>query len=114
MVLSQRETTDLISGQPIPTVEYLQSEIETWGVVYRKLKELYPTHACRQFNHIFPLLEENCGYSPDNIPQLNDVSRFLKGKKSPWKTEKECLTIEKSARGGPFDLFRDFFQRVTS
>ena len=39
---------------------------------------MYPTHACREFNHIFPLLEANCGYGPDNIPQLEDVSRFLK------------------------------------
>merc|ERR1712141_243459 len=28
--------------------------------------------------HVFPLLEENCGYSPDEIPQLQVVSDFLR------------------------------------
>eukprot|EP01095_Lingulamoeba_sp_RSL-Kostka_P015331 TRINITY_DN700_c1_g1_i2.p1 TRINITY_DN700_c1_g1~~TRINITY_DN700_c1_g1_i2.p1 ORF type:complete len:329 (-),score=118.35 TRINITY_DN700_c1_g1_i2:720-1706(-) len=65
-------------GQQIPRIEYTEQEIQTWGTVYRKLKELYPTHACKQFNHIFPLLEQNCGYGEDSIPQLQDVSDFLK------------------------------------
>ncbi|CAG0895828.1 unnamed protein product [Cyprideis torosa] len=65
-------------GQSIPTVEYTPEEIATWGQVYRSLTSLYPTHACREFNYIFPLLQENCGYREDNIPQLQDVSNFLK------------------------------------
>jgi len=65
-------------GTPIPTVEYTDIEKKTWGTVYNKLKSLYKTHACYEHNHVFPLLEENCGYSPDNIPQLQTVSDFLK------------------------------------
>eukprot|EP00817_Percolomonadidae_sp_ATCC50343_P004871 CAMPEP_0117430206 /NCGR_PEP_ID=MMETSP0758-20121206/9736_1 /TAXON_ID=63605 /ORGANISM="Percolomonas cosmopolitus, Strain AE-1 (ATCC 50343)" /LENGTH=374 /DNA_ID=CAMNT_0005217975 /DNA_START=150 /DNA_END=1271 /DNA_ORIENTATION=+ len=64
-------------GEPIPRVEYTEDEVKTWGKVYEKLTELFPTHGCREVNHIFPLLEENCGYSPTNIPQLEDVSQFL-------------------------------------
>lgn len=46
--------------------------------MFRELTKLYPTHACREQNHVFPLLIENCGYREDNIPQLQDVSNFLK------------------------------------
>ncbi|XP_071833426.1 phenylalanine-4-hydroxylase-like isoform X1 [Apostichopus japonicus] len=65
-------------GQTIPRVKYTEAEIKTWGTIFDKLTELYPTHACREFNHIFPLLIENCGYRKDNIPQLEDISNFMK------------------------------------
>ena len=45
--------------------------------MYRKLKELFPTHACKEFNKVFPMLEQHCGYSENNIPQIRDISAFL-------------------------------------
>jgi len=65
-------------GTPIPTVNYTQVEKDTWATVYNNLTKLYKTNACYEHNHVFPLLEENCGYGPDNIPQLQSVSEFLK------------------------------------
>merc|ERR1719430_1628565 len=56
----------------------MSQEREVWRIVYTKLKKLYKTHACYEHNHVFPLLEENCGYSPEDIPQLQTVSDFLK------------------------------------
>ncbi|KAI9594619.1 Biopterin-dependent aromatic amino acid hydroxylase-domain-containing protein [Syncephalis fuscata] len=65
-------------GQPLPHVEYTATETATWGVVFRKLTELFPNYACHEHQYVFPLLMRNCGYKEDNIPQLEDTSRFLK------------------------------------
>ena len=90
---------NLLSSTQLPHVVYTPEEIETWGIIFKNLTQLYPTHgailtliylfslfdfwlnfltACYQHNHVFPLLIENCAYRADNIPQLEDVSNFLK------------------------------------
>lgn len=68
------------SGDPIPRIEFTEEEVKTWGVVYRELNKLYPTHACREYLKNLPLLSKYCECREDNIPQLEDVSRFLKGR----------------------------------
>ncbi|XP_020514816.1 tryptophan 5-hydroxylase 1a isoform X2 [Labrus bergylta] len=65
-------------GDPIPQIEFTEEEVKTWGVVYRELNKLYPTHACREYLKNLPLLSKYCEFREDNIPQLEDVSRFLR------------------------------------
>jgi phenylalanine-4-hydroxylase len=65
-------------GNPIPRIDYTKDEIATWAVVYKRLTSLFPKYACREHNYVFPLLIQNCGYSENNIPQLEDISNFLK------------------------------------
>ncbi|XP_070191313.1 tryptophan 5-hydroxylase 1-like [Littorina saxatilis] len=71
---------DYREGEPIPRIDYVQTEIDTWSHVYRQLKNLHPTHACSDYQQNFEMLERECGYSENNIPQLQDVSTFLKRK----------------------------------
>ncbi|XP_043915710.1 tryptophan 5-hydroxylase 1 [Protopterus annectens] len=65
-------------GDPIPRIEFTEEEIKTWGTVFRELNKLYPTHACREYIQHLPLLMKHSGFREDNIPQLEDVSNFLK------------------------------------
>ncbi|CAF0817285.1 unnamed protein product [Adineta ricciae] len=48
------------------------------GAVFRNLNKIYPTHACSEYLANWPLLREKCGFREDNIPQLEDISRFLR------------------------------------
>ena len=66
-------------GDRLPTVAYTQKEKDTWTAVWDKLTALYPTHACKQYNYVFPLLVENAGFRRTEVPQLQNVSDFLEG-----------------------------------
>ena len=66
------------TGQAVPEIEYTDEENETWGKVFRGLTAMYPTHACREHQYVLPLLVQNCGYNDQKIPQIEQISRFLK------------------------------------
>ncbi|XP_076057132.1 tyrosine hydroxylase ple [Oratosquilla oratoria] len=65
-------------GDKIPRIKYRQEEVGTWGAVFTELDRLVPTHACRQYRQVWELLKKDCGYAPDCIPQLEDVSSFMR------------------------------------
>uniref|UniRef100_A0A6Q2ZA60 Biopterin-dependent aromatic amino acid hydroxylase family profile domain-containing protein n=1 Tax=Esox lucius TaxID=8010 RepID=A0A6Q2ZA60_ESOLU len=67
-------------GEQLPRVEYTQEEVATWRQVYQNLRSIYPDRACKQFLDGLEQLERECGYGEDSIPQLRDVSAFLKEK----------------------------------
>jgi phenylalanine-4-hydroxylase len=67
-------------GEPIPRVEYTPREIATWGEVYRRLHELRERFACAEYRRVFEVMAEECGYAADNVPQVADVSGFLRSR----------------------------------
>ncbi|KAH8327436.1 hypothetical protein KR074_011858 [Drosophila pseudoananassae] len=67
-------------GNPIPRVQYTPEEVKTWGTVFLELHRLYVMHAVPEYMENWPELEKYCGYREDNVPQLQDVSVYLKRK----------------------------------
>lgn len=60
---------------------FMPSDILTSrGIVFRELHRLYTLHAVPEYMENWPQLVKYCGYREDNLPQLQDVSTFLKRK----------------------------------
>lgn len=64
-------------GMKIPPMDYTAEETATWTAVWDKLVHLFPTHACKQYNHVLPLFAENASFTRNSLPQLQDVSDYL-------------------------------------
>ena len=69
-----------VHGAPIPRVDYTEQEVQTWGVVYRKLAQLHAQYGCAAYLEVFAHMARACGYAADNIPQAGDVSAFLEAR----------------------------------
>jgi phenylalanine-4-hydroxylase len=64
-------------GRRIPRIDYTEEETTTWGAVYSRLSECTEKWGCKEQLRVMPQLEKECGYAPNNIPQLQDISEFL-------------------------------------
>lgn len=65
-------------GDIIPLIEYTQTENKTWGAVFKVVKDLVPLHACKEYITVFKKLEEEKIFTPDRIPQLQEMNDFLR------------------------------------
>mmetsp|Transcript_20423 Transcript_20423/g.42803 ORF Transcript_20423/g.42803 Transcript_20423/m.42803 type:complete len:467 (+) Transcript_20423:14-1414(+) len=67
-------------NEPIPYIDYTQTEVDTWGIVWDRMESLLDTHACSEYKKSFAAMKEHCGYGRDNIPQAQDITNYLQGK----------------------------------
>ncbi|XP_044731766.1 tyrosine 3-monooxygenase isoform X2 [Chrysoperla carnea] len=65
-------------GDTIPTINYTESEIKTWGSVFNTVLDLMPKHACMEYRKVFAKLQEEGIFSPNKIPQLEEMSAFMR------------------------------------
>lgn len=65
-------------GDPIPSIPYTETENNTWNRVFNTLIDLVPKHACMEYQRVFKKLQDEKIFEPARIPQLQEVSDFLK------------------------------------
>ncbi|XP_065359565.1 tyrosine 3-monooxygenase isoform X2 [Calliphora vicina] len=65
-------------GDPIPYISYTDVENKTWRSVFRTVKELSPKHACVEYRAAFKKLEDENIFVEDHLPQLQEMSDFLR------------------------------------
>nr|CAD7593121.1 unnamed protein product [Timema genevievae] len=65
-------------GDPIPHIDYKESEISTWTAVFNTVVDLCPKHACIEYQRVFALLRKEGIFTADRIPQLEEMSAFMK------------------------------------
>nr|UZP65156.1 pale [Lygus hesperus] len=65
-------------GDPIPWIEYTNDEVSTWGAVFNTVMDLMPKHFCKEYQEAFSKLQAEGIFRADKIPQLEEMSAFLK------------------------------------
>lgn len=65
-------------GDPIPFIPYTEVENKTWRSVFRTVVDLMPKHACAEYRGVFKKLQDEKIFVEDRIPQLEEMSSFLR------------------------------------
>lgn len=66
------------SGDAIPLIDYTEVENQTWQAVFRTVLDLMPKHACAEYRTVFAKLQNEGIFREDRIPQLEEMSSFLR------------------------------------
>lgn len=95
-----------VADKTIPIIEYTDQERATWNFCYSKLEKLFKTNACEEFNWTIDQFKKHVGLKADRIPQLNDISEFLKSK-TGWRLKPVggLLTQREFLNGLAFRVF---------
>lgn len=62
----------------MPRVKYTDEENSLWGFMWDKLTPLQKKYACKEHIESLENFQKNIGLSRNEIPQLADISRYLK------------------------------------
>ncbi|XP_050546397.1 tyrosine 3-monooxygenase isoform X1 [Daktulosphaira vitifoliae] len=65
-------------GDLIPKIEYTKDELSTWSAVFNTVLDLMPKHFCMEYRNAFKMLQDENIFTADKIPQLYEMSDFLK------------------------------------
>lgn len=65
-------------GDPIPHINYTETENKTWSAVFARVKDLMQKHACSEYVAVFHKLEDEKIFVNERIPQLQEMSDFLR------------------------------------
>ena len=70
------------------------------------MRELFKTNACKEYMEIIAEFEKHVGFSVDEIPQLNAISKFLQSK-TGWRLKPVggLLTQREFLNGLAFKIF---------
>uniref|UniRef100_A0AC35U4N2 BH4_AAA_HYDROXYL_2 domain-containing protein n=1 Tax=Rhabditophanes sp. KR3021 TaxID=114890 RepID=A0AC35U4N2_9BILA len=67
-------------GDKIPHVDYTEGEHKLWGVCYETLKKLMNSYCCKEYRENIKMLEDEGIIKADKIPQIADLSVYLRSK----------------------------------
>ncbi len=95
-----------IRDKDLPRIEYTQTEKEVWKFCYTKLKELFKTNACEEFRWTIDQFEKHVGFTTEEIPQLDSISKFLQSQ-TGWRLKPVggLLTQREFLNGLAFKIF---------
>jgi phenylalanine-4-hydroxylase len=73
-----------IRDRDLPRIDYTKTEKDVWKFCYLRLKELFKTNACEEFRWTIDQFEKHVGFTTDDIPQLDPISKFLQSQ-TGWR-----------------------------
>lgn len=82
--LIAENSKNYIMNDPIPGFEYSKEETELWQFIWDKLHPLLMEHGCKEYKNNFSKLENAGLFKRSQIPQLEDLNKFLKSETN-WR-----------------------------
>jgi phenylalanine-4-hydroxylase len=65
-------------GNPIPKVDYNGEEQKLWKYIYDQVRPLHKKYGCKEYLEAMEKLESDGIFTPNRIPQLEDLNSWLK------------------------------------